>query len=168
MRAGADRRHRPKGGVTLIDDGAVTLRPASDDDLEFTYQVKKAAEGDLVRSMFGWDEEFQREFQKKDFMKKRPGLIMVEGEPVGTVAVVECDGYLEIGQFFISPGYQNRGIGSCILQRAVSQADEKKSPVRLAYLRGNRAGALYRRFGFQLIGRTETHRFMERAPRPGG
>jgi N-acetylglutamate synthase-like GNAT family acetyltransferase len=126
--------------------------------------VKKAAEGDLVRSVFGWDEDFQRDFQRNDFNAKRPSLILLEGKAVGTVAIVECEGYLEVGQLFISPEYQNRGIGSCILERALHQADAKNLPVRLAYLVGNRADRLYRRHGFEVIGQTETHRFMERPP----
>ena len=155
----------------MVGEPAVALRPARDDDLEFTYQVKKAAEGELVRSIYGWVEGVQRDFQKKDFTEKRPCLVVVEGKPVGTVAIIECDGYLEVGQFFIAPENQNRGIGSCILERAVRQADEKKLTARLAYLRGNRAEALYRRFGFELVGSTETHRYMERPARgsiPGG
>ncbi len=148
----------------------VELRPASDGDLEFTYRVKKAAEGDLVRGIYGWDETVQREFQERDFMTKRPSLIVVDGEPVGTVALTEFEGYLEVGQFFILPEYQDRGIGSCILERTLRLADEKRLPVRLAYLRGNRAESLYRRHGFRFAGRTETHRFMERpcpnAPQP--
>jgi GNAT superfamily N-acetyltransferase len=145
----------------------IELRLASDDDLEFTYQVKKAAEGDLVRTIYGWDEVVQRDYQKKDFMTKRPSLIVVDGLPVGTVALVETGGCLEVGQLFILPEYQNQGIGTCVLDCAIRLAEEKRIPTRLAYLRGNRAEALYRRHGFELTGHTETHRFMERPPGGG-
>jgi GNAT superfamily N-acetyltransferase len=144
----------------------VELRPACAADLEYAYQVKKAAEGDLVRAVFGWDEAVQRDYQKEDFYAKRPSLIVVDGAAVGTVALIETGGWLEIGQFFILPEHQHKGIGSRVLEDALQDADSKHMPARLTYLRGNRAEALYRRYGFTLVGQTETHRYMERAPAP--
>jgi GNAT superfamily N-acetyltransferase len=148
-----------------MSDGSITLSPASDEDMEFSYQVKKAAEGDLIRKTFGWDEVFQRDFHKKDWTQNRPDIIRLDGVPIGTVAIVQGPEYVEVGQFFILPEYQNRGIGSCLLHAVLGAADERGQVVKLAYLRGNRAEALYRRNGFEVVSQTQTHCHAERRPR---
>jgi N-acetylglutamate synthase-like GNAT family acetyltransferase len=148
-----------------MNDESIAISPACDDDYEFSYQVKKAAEGELVRGVFGWDEAVQRDYHMKEWVERRPSVIRSDGNCVGTVALTESHGCIEIGQFFILPEYQNKGIGSSILRRALLKADEGGLVARLAFLVGNRAEALYRRHGFQLVRQTETHCYMERAPR---
>lgn len=147
-----------------MNEESIVVRPASDGDMEFSYRVKKVAEGELIRKTFGWDEAFQREFHRKDWTAHRPGIIELDSEPIGTIAIVECDSCIEVGQFFILPEYQSRGIGSLLLRRVLRQADTANLAVRLAFLKGNRAERLYRRNGFELVKQTETHCYMERRP----
>jgi NAD(P)-dependent dehydrogenase (short-subunit alcohol dehydrogenase family)/GNAT superfamily N-acetyltransferase len=156
-------QHGCRGG----QGGPIEIRPAADDDCEFAYQVKKAAEGELIRRFFGWDEVFQRGFHMREWVERRPGIIRFEGKAIGTVDVREGDGCIDIGRFFIQPEYQNRGIGSSILRQVTRRADEGGLVARLAFLRGNRAEALYGRHGFRLVGQTETHCHMERRPGAG-
>jgi GNAT superfamily N-acetyltransferase len=148
-----------------MNDESIALRPAADDELELSYRVKKAAEGELIRRTFGWDEAFQRDFHRKDWTASRPEVIELDGKPIGTVAIIEGDGYIEVGQFFILPEYQSRGIGSVLLGRVLRRADTARLVVRLAFLKGNRAERLYRRHGFELVKQTETYCYMERRPR---
>jgi len=143
---------------------STAVTPASDADYEFSFRVKKVAEGDVVRRHFGWDETVQRGFHMNEWTERRPDIIWSCGVRVGTVALRESGGFIEIGQFFILPEYQNRGIGTAILQEAVQRADERGLVARLANLVGNRAESLYVRHGFALVARTETHSFMERRP----
>ena len=145
---------------------STVVTPASDADYEFSFRVKKVAEGDLVRRYFGWDETVQRDFHMKEWTERRPDIIWSCGVRVGTVAVRESGDCIEIGQFFILPEFQNRGLGTVILQEAVQRADERGLVARLAFLNGNRAESLYVRHGFALVAQTETHSFMERKPRP--
>jgi GNAT superfamily N-acetyltransferase len=148
-----------------MNDESIVISAASDDDYEFSYRVKKAAEGDLIGRTFGWDEAFQREFHNRQWTESRPSIIRLDGSAIGTVALAEGDGCVEIGQFFILPEYQNRGIGSSILLRALQRADEVNIVARLTLLSGNRAEALYRRNGFRPVEQTETLVHMERRPR---
>lgn len=150
-----------------MSDDRIAVYPASDADRDFSYQVKKTAEGDLVRRWFGWDEAVQSDFFANEWIERRPSIIWFEGTPVGTVDVRELEDRMEIGRFFILPEYQNRGIGSTILDEALRRADAQGLVVRLAFLNGNRAASLYRRNGFRLVRRTETHSYMERRPERG-
>jgi len=142
----------------------IAVSPASDADREFSYQVKKIAEGDLVRRWFGWDETVQRGFFAREWSERRPSVVWFEDVRVGTVDVRHREGVMEIGQFFILPEYQNRGIGSTVLKEALQRADAQGLVARLAFLNGNRVESLYRRNGFGLVHRTETHSYMERQP----
>ncbi|MCK5035427.1 MAG: hypothetical protein KAS73_06015 [Candidatus Sabulitectum sp.] len=49
-----------------MNEELIVLSPVTDEDIEFSYQVKKAAEGELILSTFGWDEALQRDFHKRD------------------------------------------------------------------------------------------------------
>lgn len=140
----------------------VEVVPAADGDCEFSYQVKKAAEGELIREIFGWNEEFQRRYHVREWTERRPEIITLGGRPVGTVAVREEAGGLEIGQFFILPEYQNRGIGGEVLERVLQEADRRGLPVGLSLLEGNRCESLYRRHGFKPVARTDKLLRMQR------
>ena len=150
---------------TQVNGERIQLVPASDADCEFSYQVKKAAEGDLIHRVFGWNEAFQRDFHRNEWTHRRPGMIRLGGKRIGTIAVIEGSGCIEIGQFFILPEYQNRGIGTQLLREVLRRADAKGVPARLAVLQGNRAEALYQRNGFRCVRQSQTHRYLEREPR---
>jgi hypothetical protein len=42
-------------------------RAASQDDFEFLFELKKAAEYDAVSRVFGWNEALQRQLHEQDF-----------------------------------------------------------------------------------------------------
>jgi GNAT superfamily N-acetyltransferase len=153
-----------EAGAAYVDPRLVEVVPAAGGDYEFSYQVKKAAEGALITEVFGWDEAFQREYHLNEWMRKRPSLITLNGKAVGTVEVADEGGVRRIGQFFILPEFQNRGIGSEVLRRVLRQADDKGQEVRLTLLAGNRCESLYRRHGFQGTGEDGALRFMRRSP----
>jgi GNAT superfamily N-acetyltransferase len=91
-------------------------------------------------------------------------IISVGGEPVGTIYIAENVDFLEIGQFFILPEYQNKGIGTHVLRQALDKADQSGLFIKLAYLRNNPAASLYRRDGFKIVGTNEQFVFTERCP----
>ena len=45
----------------------VALRPAEPADSEFCFQLHKAAMGDYVAAIWGWDEQRQREYHARSF-----------------------------------------------------------------------------------------------------
>ena len=89
----------------------IKIIPADEPHCEFSYQVKKAAEGDYITELFGWDEKVQIRFHAEAWQRQKPDIITYAGKPIGTIAVTETANYIEIGQFFILPAYQNKGIG---------------------------------------------------------
>ena len=142
----------------------IKLALATDDDYEFSYQVKKAAEGEYIKRIWRWDESLQRRFHEKDWNENRPAIIKFAGKSIGTLSVVENEEYVQIGQFFILPEFQRKGIGSSLLRNVLEKADDASLVSRVAFLKGNPVESLYERNDFHLVDETETHCFMERKP----
>ena len=148
----------------MIDVRLIKLAPSTENDREFSYQVKKAAEGEYIKKIWGWDESLQRQFHEKDWDKSQPAIIKYAGKSVGTLSVVENQECVQIGQFFILPKYQRKGIGSYLLRSVLEKADNAALVSRVAFFKGNPVESLYTRNGFQLVDQTQTHCFMERKP----
>ena len=151
-----------------MDPNLISIDAATEKDREFSYQVKKAAEGSYITAIWGWDEEEQRRFHARAWEERRPDIIRYEGERIGTLYAREEEGALHIRQFFILPEWQNKGIGSLLLRRVLSHADRIGAVARVTFLKGNRVEALYGRFGFRLTLQRDHFCFMERQPEGTG
>jgi len=108
----------------MIDYSLIKLIPADETHKEFSYQVKKAAEGEYITQMFGWDESKQRDFHVRAWQRHKPDIITYDGKPIGTIATIESEDCIEIGQFFILPDYQNMGIGTDLLKSILDKTDQ--------------------------------------------
>ena len=150
----------------MIDYSLIKLIPADETDKEFSYQVKKAAEGEYITLMFGWDENVQRDFHAKDWQRRKPDIIIYDGKSIGTIAIIENEDCVEIGQFFILPDYQNKRIGTHLLKNILDNADQSGKNVTLRFLKNNPVKSLYVRNGFRVVQADEILYYMER--KPGG
>jgi len=148
----------------MIDCSPIELIPADETYREFSYEVKKAAEGEYITSLFGWDEGVQRDFHDKAWQQQKPDIISYDGKPVGTIATIETEDCIEVGQFFILPEYQSKGIGSYLLKSILDRADRLGKNVTLRFLKNNPVESLYVRNGFRLIYTSEVAHHMERKP----
>ena len=148
----------------MIDYSLVKLIPADETYIEFSYQVKKAAEGEYITSMFGWDEDVQRNYHIKAWQQQKPAIITYDGKLIGTVATIESEDRIEIGQFFILPDCQNRGIGTHLLKSILNRADQMGKNVTLKFLKNNPVKSLYVRNGFRIIDTNEILYYMKREP----
>ena len=141
----------------------IELRAASEADGEFCYQVKKVAMEAYIVPIWGWDEAFQREFQRADFAERRPDIIVSQNLDIGTFEITRHADHLHLGEFYLLPQFQRQGVGTFLLQQLLAEATEKDLPVRLEVLKNNPARSLYQRHGFVMTGQREHHFLMERA-----
>ena len=148
----------------MIDYSLIKLIPADETHKEFSYQVKKAAEGEYITLMFGWDENVQRDFHAKDWQRRKPDIIIYDGRPIGTIATSDGEDCVEIGQFFILPDYQNKGIGTHLLKSILDKADQSGKNVTLRFLKNNPVKSLYIRNSFRIVQTDEILYHMERKP----
>jgi GNAT superfamily N-acetyltransferase len=148
--------------TAIIDYSLVKLIPADEAHREFSYQVKKAAEGEYITLMFGWDEGVQRSYHNNAWQQQKPDVITYDGKLIGSIATMETEDCIEIGQFFILPEYQNKGIGTHLLKDILSRADQLGKNVTLRFLKNNPVKSLYVRNGFRLVDTSEILHYMER------
>ncbi|EIK4765034.1 GNAT family N-acetyltransferase [Vibrio parahaemolyticus] len=128
---------------------------AIDEDYEFLFELKKAAEYEPVKAVFGWEENVQQEIHRNEWNEAKPTIIEIEGAPVGSYLVQAHPEHLYFGRFFLLPACQGKGIGSQVLKTVIQLANEKSLPIQLGYLQGNRVGQLYERFGFEVASQDE-------------
>src|SRR4051794_37383819 len=99
-----------------------SLIPATEDDFDFAYQLKKVAYKEYVEQTWGWDEEFQINFHKENFSVQNTKIITIRDKPIGTVDVKEENERIFVSGLYILPEYQSKGIGSSIISALQKKA----------------------------------------------
>jgi ribosomal protein S18 acetylase RimI-like enzyme len=141
------------------------LRPVTDDDREFLFDLMKASYFDHVVATWGaWDEEDQRKrFEDRFGASGNERIILVDRERVGVLTVEELPTEMFLVNIEILPSWRGRGLGTALLRWVIASAGAKGLPVTLQSLKVNlRATSLYEREGFEFVGETETHWVMRR------
>jgi len=148
----------------MIEYSLIKLIPADESHHEFSYQLTVTTMGDYTTKILGWDDKTQRKYHTHDWQTKRPLIIMYGNQPIGTIYMFENENYIEIGQFYLLPEYQNEGIGSYLLSSVLENSDKTGLLAKLVVLKVNPAISLYRRHGFKIVDSNEYQYLMEREP----
>ena len=133
---------------------AVALRPATPADREFCYQLHKAAMGDYVTAIWGWDEQVQRGFHDRAFNPARWQVITAGGTDIGMIDVEYRPGETYLARIEVHPSYQGQGIGAGLISALIDEAARNGQDLLLDVLTVNhRARALYQRLGMTEVAR---------------
>jgi len=133
---------------------SVALRPATLADSEFCYQLHRAAMGDYITAIWGWDEQRQRGFQARSFNPGRWQIITAGQADIGVLDVEYRPGEIYISRIEIHPDYQGEGIGTLLISALADEARQRGQALVLDVLTVNhRAQALYRRLGMKEVAR---------------
>jgi len=127
-----------------------STREAEQGDFDFLFELKKAAEYEPIKAVFGWDEEIQQSIHQQEWQEDKPVIIEIDGKRVGSYLVQVHNDHLYFGRFFLLPQCQGQGIGSTVLKEVIALASQHNLPIKLCYLQGNRVGRLYERYGFEV------------------
>lgn len=126
----------------------IGLRPATDVDSEFCYQLHKVAMGDYITATWGWDEQVQRGFHARAFDPGHWQIVTVGGAEAGMLSVDYRPSEIYLARIEIHPDYQGRGIGTRLIGALAYEARQKGQDLVLDVLTVNhRAQALYQRLG---------------------
>ena len=133
-----------------------TLRPARKDESALAFVITEEAMRGYVEQLWGgWDEAAQREKHRGNFDPATHRLILVDGAPVGLLAVEDFGDHLWLGKLFLRAAVRGRGLGTAVLERVIAEAAARGLPVQLRVLRVNTAALrLYRRHGFRVVAET--------------
>jgi ribosomal protein S18 acetylase RimI-like enzyme len=142
------RKELPEG-ITPIG-----LRPVTDADSEFCYQLHKSAMGGYIAATWGWDEQVQRGFHARAFAPGRWQVITAGGADAGMLHVEYRPGEIYLARIEVRPDYQGRGIGTRFVGGLIDEARQKGLTLSLEVLAANRrARTLYERLGMTEVAR---------------
>jgi GNAT superfamily N-acetyltransferase len=141
------------------------LRPATDTDFAFAFEVKKDAMGQHISSQWGWDDRYQLDVHKQRWSEKPWFVVMLGAEAIGTVSIYDQLDFIRFGKFYILNSFRRKGLGSMILSEFLKGCDRSNRSVKLEYLKWNPVGSLYKRHGFEVGSENKIHYFMLRKPR---
>jgi ribosomal protein S18 acetylase RimI-like enzyme len=135
-----------------------SLRKATDEDFQLSFDIRKNALGKYVEETWGWDEEWQMKYHKEDFNADILRIIEVDGKPAGTLEKFEEEGDIRVSGIYITDEYQRMGIGGDIMKNIINESDVNSKQIKLQVLKINQgARRFYERLGFVVCGENETH-----------
>ena len=134
----------------------IILRRAIINDLNILDSIHRQNMRGYVEQNYSWDDNlFRYKFVPDDY------IVLQQQEIIGFLKIVPQNNSLYLGEIQIKSIYQNRGIGTTILQRIVDRSQMKDRRIWLQVLKGNPAIRLYRRLGFKTFAETKTHYKMQ-------
>jgi len=138
----------------------IRLRQATEEDLDFLFDLKKANMKDYVEKVkeSGWEDVDQYKNFFKIMPLKKIKIIILDGKEIGYLLFYEGKKYVSYEYLIISQRFQNLGIGSYISEWVFAYADKVRKPVFAQVLKINEgAKHLWLRLGFVVSGETDTH-----------
>ena len=156
----------------LPDGGTVELRPVAESDNDFLLAVYASTRNDELaqvewadgqREMFlRWQFELQRREYDTRFPDADYRIIMVDQQPAGRIWVGSDDQQLRLLDIALLPEFQNRGVGTALLQRLKSHAESAGKALRhMVFVLNNNADRFYERLGFKQIEDFGAYKHME-------
>ena len=132
----------------------IALRPATPADSEFCFQLHKAAMGEYVTAIWGWDEQRQRDFHARGFTPGHWQIITADGADAGILIVDYRPAEIYLTRIEIHHNYHGHGIGTRLIAALVDEAGQRGQDLVLDVLTVNhRAQALYQRLGMAEVAR---------------
>ncbi len=145
----------------------ISLRDATDEDYEFLYRLHREALKDYIDQTWGWDEDWQAAYFRKNFDLTGKKIIQQGGQDVGCIAVLDESEHIFLSYIALVPSHQRMGIGTGLIEEVLQQGRERQKPVTLKVLKTNPARVLYSRLGFRITQASDTHYLMTAFPYGG-
>ena len=143
----------------------VTIRPATEADVEFLTTVVIEATADQGRLPDDFDEVDYRagfgawtaEQVNGDGNGSSISVVQVDGQDAGRLRVVRRDGLVEIAGLQLLPEHQSRGVGRTVVDTVITEARAGGLRVELGVEKDNpRARTFWERSGFSYVGEDES------------
>lgn len=141
----------------------IVLRPAVAEDFEYCKRLY-FSEMDWIIEELSLDRGRQAVTLRQDWIPEQVRIITLEGSDVGWLQCIGSSDELFVAQLFVDGPFQNRGIGTEVMNRLISEAAHANQPVILAVAKVNPALRLYQRLGFQTVHEDERKYYMKRDP----
>jgi GNAT superfamily N-acetyltransferase len=132
------------------------LRPANEGDRHFIEDVYFQTQRWLIERFFGWRGDDAEKAKFAEFYEPdETSIIVLNGEPIGWLAVRRTSAGFDLEHLYISPSHQSAGVGAFLIGELVREAGEAGVPLRAATAKINPARRLFERLGFVATGDDE-------------
>jgi ribosomal protein S18 acetylase RimI-like enzyme len=143
----------------------IAVRPARAEDFDFCADLYFSEMDRIIRELNLDLAKHAANFRQR-WDAQQVKIITLDGVDIGWVqSVVEGDA-LFLGQLFVAPAHQGRGIGTTIVRRLIEEATCDRRAVTLGVVKSNPALRLYRRLGFHTTHEDDRKFYMRRDPDP--
>jgi ribosomal protein S18 acetylase RimI-like enzyme len=140
---------------------SVTLRPVVAEDESFLYQAYASTRADEL-ALVPWNEAQREAFlkmqftaQQQDYRARYPSathdIILLNSIPVGRIFVDRRDQAIHILDITVLPEHRNKGAGTTLLKRLMSEAADSGKSVTIYVESFNPSCHLFERMGFLKI-----------------
>ena len=149
----------------------ITLRPITEDDLEFLYEVYASTRQEEL-AVTGWSDDEKEKFLRMQFHAQHThyqqhfgdadfDVILSGDTPIGRLYVYRQPDEIRITDIALLPEHRGHGIGSGLVREVLEEAAAAGKPVRLHVEKNNPAKRLYYRMSFRDVGDTGVYDLME-------
>lgn len=128
----------------------IILRPGRPDDYGFAKQTYYETMRWIIERLFGWDEEREDTKFAEQFKLEEVRIITADGRDVGWVQTQPSEGAINIGQLYVLPAIQRRGIGTKVLTMLIAEGKGQGKAITLSVVKINPARRLYEAHGFRI------------------
>lgn len=149
----------PGSAFSLAVAGSVVgLRPVSEEDREFLFQVYAATRSEELK-LVSWDEAKKDEFLRMQFAAQDTyyrdhyrsaffWVVLFDGRPCGRLYIDRWNTEIRIMDVALLPDYRNRGVGTALLSHIIEEGRRLGLPVTIHVEHYNPALRHYQRLGF--------------------
>ena len=140
------------------------LERATQHDNDFLYRLLKTTmEHDYIETYGSWDDVVEQQYMQESIRKWIYHVIIHNEQKIGCLSFKNDGHEIFLNEIHILPQYQNKGIGTSVLQDLINMAQSLSIPMTLEVLKVNRkAQHFYQQLNFIICGETDTHYHMIR------
>jgi GNAT superfamily N-acetyltransferase len=105
----------------------IELRAATQDDRTYVEQVYFTTQRWLIEELFGWRGDAVEKAKFADFYDAQNSqIILKDGQSIGWWTVYRDDDTIELGQIYLVPQHQGRGVGAFLVRQLIAQPRSKR------------------------------------------
>ena len=141
----------------------IEWRPALDRDFEYCRRLYFVEMRWIIEEL-NLDRTAQEASFRNQWNPAQVRMIVIDSADVGWLQTITRDDELFVAQMFVEGPFQRKGIGTEVMKRLISEANEFNLAVRLSVVRINPARRLYERLGFRVTHEDDRKFYMKRDP----
>jgi ribosomal protein S18 acetylase RimI-like enzyme len=152
----------------------VTLRPATDADLDFLHRLYATTREDELKQV-AWtavqkaafiSQQFhaQHQYWHENYTDTSWDLVLLDGEPVGRLYVARWPDDIRVVDIALMPEHRGGGLGTRLLRDILAEGEASGRKVSIHVEIFNPARSLYERLGFTQAEEKGVYLLMERYP----